>query len=329
MSRASLYLAALAVVCSTVLMGERWLRFALFSFALFAPALALLYVALQRFDRFTLDDERGRIFAPGRGETAFSDINAVRVHELAGVSSWTVLTTRGPCRLLLAGSPGQDAAIREALESRASKAVFRESNTAGLWLWLGLLLTPVLLQEGFLYWLRERQPETSRPCPEESWGAPDRVGAAAADVHEIGPFRVSPPSGFKPDPERPNSFVGSDGAELLYEAEAFASEMSAGQAWLLRHGVGVRSLADAIRWAGCSQRAVLPMVAKAVLLEGDEARVVAFSGGAALVRGQSALVAIDSHDQTLTVRVSSPASVSETLISAVVAGVHAKRPGEP
>ncbi len=323
-ARAGIYLAALAVVCSTALMGERWPRFALLSFAFFVPALVILHVLLRRFDRFTLDERTGELRYPGRPAVRFADILAVETHEVAGISSWTVATAKSRRKLLVAASPHRDDAIRDALESRAPGALFRRSNTTGLWLWLGLLLTPLLMQQGFLYWLQRRYPQASQPCIGTAWRTAARLSNAAV---EIGPFVIAPPPSFQQRPV--GDFVDSGGAVLRYELQDFSAEMSPAQVWLLRQGVGVRSLADAIVWAGCARRAVLPLAAKAVLLQDDRSRVIAFPSGAALVRDHHALIAVDSQDSTLAARITSPRTISDDLIEAVVAGVQKIQPGEP
>ena len=326
-SRVCMYLAALAVVCSIALMGERWLRFALFSYLPFVPLMVLLWAALRRFDRFMIDDERGVIRAPGRGEIPLSAVSALRLHDLAGVSSWTALTKAGPRPLLAAASPADDSAIREALERRTPQASFRESSTAGWWLLLGLLLTPLALHEGFLHWLRGRRPEVFVPCIEAPW----RVSAegAGSEAVEISGFQVTIPAGFRAKPAEAAAFIGPDGIELQYEASRFEERMSVSELTLLRLAVGVGSPAQAMRWAGCAERGVLPLMAKAVLVKNAETRVAVFPNGAGLLQPQLAFAAIDSHDAGLEVTLRAPGSLSEDLIAAVVAGVHAKRPGEP
>ncbi len=322
--RTGLYLAALATVCSIVLMGDRWLRFALLSWALFAPALALLYWGLRRLDRFTLDDQAGGIRMPGRGLAAYGDLDGVRLHQTAGISSWSVGVSSRTRRLLIAGSPALDAAIRAALEARVPAAVFRESSTTAIWLWVGLLLMPVAMQESFLYWLRGQQPQTVVSCSNEAWTLSDGVGATA-----IGGFTVSPPPGYRPLADEPGAYGGEDGTELQYAAPKFAADMSAAQLWVLRLGVGVDSPAKALEWAGCAQRGVLPLAAKAALYTGGRDRVAVFEGGAALLRGHSALVAIESRGGALTVNIRAPEAVSNDLVASVVASVNVKRPGEP
>ena len=317
-----------------ILLGPIGLRVSAVAVIAAIPFLALVPLAIARWDVLRFDDEVGEISAPGRPRIKYSDLRAVRISDVFGLLSIRLGKNRWrAANFLIAGSAGDRTAIEEALTQRCPEVRIRRA----LWVerYAPIAAAAIIL---FGYGcFRLFVVTDAGSCEVVAIGSPG--GTAGAPALRIGEWQVTAPDGFAVTDNGAGfaELRAADGVRVVMSEvsmhEGAASATLFGGSF--RFVTGLNSLTGWIGYSVCSEHGIVPGLLRRVMLgagaEHEPPRVTLFSRqsleSVAIIeqadRNYRAQiwVASDGRPNELQVTITSPAPIDDDLAAAIVAAI--------